>query len=527
MNTPSKTSRPSPVGESSGAVVFLLAGTALVLVGICSLATLWVIQARITSRFDNEWVEGQIAVSAIRVAEGLSLYPSPSPEYVGDNYPPLYFWVCGAVTAVVGHPMIVCRVVSVVSTLFICAAIFWTPQRCPVAMRVFLAAGFLAFYSAALEWYDLARIDMLAHALAAWGCVVAIRGERDRSGIVGGIFLGLSVITKHNLIIVVAAMAIGLLFRAVRRGLIVGTLAAAIPIIVFAALHVTSDGWSTHYLFIQPGEHEFISKKFFQFLDGDIGAHGMILWVLLATWAMTVGRDSGRGAFLRKALPPILLAMGGVGATLPARLKFGGAANNLIPMWTFLLLAVAWSIPQWLHDDEATANRQAKYIPGFWAAMIGVGLSLCGTYGTIWGQAELYGNLARRDEDIRRFHERVASLSEHGAVWTTRNSLYSVGSEFKTMAHGAPIRFLQNSDIKPAHDVFYESLNTYLTGPTRPAAIVLNFPFHPEFEEAIKRAGYVEGGLILQKNHLCVPLTGYKTAPHRVLISRERIKTDR
>ena len=80
--------------------VLLPAALSMGLLVLCVLAAGWVVCRRISWDFENEWVEGQIATSCVRVVEGLPLYPSPSAAYVGDNYPPFYFWFCGMLTGV-------------------------------------------------------------------------------------------------------------------------------------------------------------------------------------------------------------------------------------------------------------------------------------------------------------------------------------------------------------------------------------------------------------------------------------------
>ena len=69
---------------------------------------------RLVYPFDIEWMEGGMLVHALRLEQGLPLYPAPSAEFIPYIYPPLYPFLI----SLLGEPSyLVGRGLSILGTL--------------------------------------------------------------------------------------------------------------------------------------------------------------------------------------------------------------------------------------------------------------------------------------------------------------------------------------------------------------------------------------------------------------------------
>lgn len=104
---------------------------------------------------------------------------------MGFVYPPLYFWVSAAVSAVTGDALVAARWVSLVATVSsagLIAAFVWR-ETANYVWAVLGAAFFLTTYELGGKWFHLARVDNLYFALLL-GALFALRFARSGNGAV-------------------------------------------------------------------------------------------------------------------------------------------------------------------------------------------------------------------------------------------------------------------------------------------------------------------------------------------------------
>ncbi len=504
-----------------------------------------------------------MARSAERVLAGETLYPPPSVEFVGDNYPPAYFFLYAGMMNVFGSSLAAGRAISLVATACIALAIWRISSRSsgnPVgdeapardlerdssfqvqpAGRLALVALFFAFYAAGGHVYDLARVDMTAIAFATWAVVLLTCSACARSAAMAGLLMAAAILTKHNTVMIGACIGAGLLILQPKRAIVYGLLAAGLPAVVFAWLHSSSDGWSSYYLFTQPAMHPFGGgSRLIRFLSQDVSHHGFLLAAGVCAAALFVfktGRMArlrhaqpvhndaergvtavGEGAETRRLILLLLAAAGGIGVTLLGRLKAGGFSNNLVPAWVFGLLAAAgtWSMVRGRAMQFGYSLRRVE--GAFWIVVAGISLSLAGSYTEIGWRQWLAMGARRKAAD--KLEKRVAALSADGPVWMPYHSFS--GSTGGAFAHLCPAGFLMDDASFPAKTLFRQDVARHLERRTW-AAIVLDGDegrFVSEQCTELLAAGYEESPVSKEITDGCMALTGKRTSPQRVYIRR-------
>ena len=140
--------------------------------------------------------------SDIAVAGG-RLYPPPD-STVANNYPPLSFYLIGALGHVIGDNIIAGRLVATLSLAAIAVNIFLWTRAAGASRRIatFGAALFLAMFAAyAPAYIALDDPQLMAHAIMLSGVTLLLRGRLSTRALVGAsLLMILGGLTKHLLL---------------------------------------------------------------------------------------------------------------------------------------------------------------------------------------------------------------------------------------------------------------------------------------------------------------------------------------
>ena len=146
--------------------------------------------------------EGWNAYQADRAMTSQKLYP-PSGDLVTNNYPPLSFYVFGAVGRLTGDNVIAGRLIAMSSFLLVgvnIAAVVFAGTR-SVAMATYSAALFVLFGTTRwLDYVGMADPQWLAHAAALSGLSVMLYRPSQGVGVAAGTLTGLSLFVKHSVL---------------------------------------------------------------------------------------------------------------------------------------------------------------------------------------------------------------------------------------------------------------------------------------------------------------------------------------
>ncbi|HEY8308066.1 MAG TPA: glycosyltransferase family 39 protein [Lapillicoccus sp.] len=333
-------------------------------VGLASVAAyLVVVLQRIGYPYELTYFEGSTVEVAGRVAAGQSLYGPPTTEYTPWPYPPLYFWLTGALAKLTGVDLTTMRVVSVAASVAVLVLLALIVRRAGGStVAGIVAAGlYAATYRVSGAFADTARVDSLLLALLLAAVFVGMRARTWRGGVGLGGMLLLAFLTKQNALLVAAPMLLWLLVR--RRGVGVGaTTTLGIGVVASTLVgNVVTDGWYARYVVEQLPTQSWSLRWLWAFWWEDLLLPFAVsaAVVVVAFVVRRVRPGSQRGE--RDAWPEdygylAACAVGMLAASWVARLHEGGAANVAMPAQAAAAGALGLLLARWLRSGSVTAT---------------------------------------------------------------------------------------------------------------------------------------------------------------------------
>ncbi len=298
------------------------------LLGLSAAAFGWFVFAvsqRVLYPHELEWMEGALADHAARVYEGLPLYCEPTAEHVPFLYSPMLFWL-GAMGMSLGLDGVVAlRLIAAGSAVASAMLIgHWVRVETGRVLPGLVAVGlFFAGYGWLAWWYDLARNDALFVFLALAAAYV-LRHGGDLRWLWAGLLAAASLLSKQSALMWLPAVGVGCLLWDARCAWKFGVTSALAIGACVGVLHLTSDGWSTFYLFEMPSHHGVVGDRKLGFWTEDLVA--MYPLVLLGVLGFVAQASRARG-------PALYLAAVGSGALLTSylsRMHVGGFENVMM-----------------------------------------------------------------------------------------------------------------------------------------------------------------------------------------------------
>lgn len=147
--------------------------------------------------------EGWNAYHALAAMNGGTLYPR-APSLFVNNYPPLSFFITGAVAKSIGDLIITGRLLSLLGTIVASGAIFVIARALGMVWieALFATSLFLAKLMATSDYIGINDPQMLAHALGCLGFLVVVKAPpMQRSLALGALLLTVAVFVKHMLVV--------------------------------------------------------------------------------------------------------------------------------------------------------------------------------------------------------------------------------------------------------------------------------------------------------------------------------------
>lgn len=210
---------------------------------LADLALLWAPMEMIPAVFSRNFNEGWNALHALNVLGPAPLYP-PADSLLGNNYPPLSYYVLAALGALLGDHIVAGRVVALVSLLVVSVNLGLLVVRFGASRPAAAWASLLFLGLAAAHFRDYVAMNdpqWLGHALMTSGFVILLRRSEGRGALVLGATLMVAAgLVKHVLLPLPVATAVWLaLYR--RRDFYVwlatGVAEATLASALLVALH--------------------------------------------------------------------------------------------------------------------------------------------------------------------------------------------------------------------------------------------------------------------------------------------------
>lgn len=186
--------------------------------GLLGLALVLALYPLIRAFFDFEidFNEGWNGYFQLRALAGQPLY-SGYPPYFANNYPPLSFYLVGAVGNVIGDPVLAGRLVSLAAVAGIalaCGHIVRAAGGGKWERLLAMATCVLLFAAFATDYLGMDDPQLLGQAFATWALAVHLGGAPclRRTLLTAGL-VTVSVMTKHNLVLVPLLITADVLLR--------------------------------------------------------------------------------------------------------------------------------------------------------------------------------------------------------------------------------------------------------------------------------------------------------------------------
>ncbi len=182
------------------------------------LVGLWRVAATIGLRVPFDPNEGWNAYHADAAMTGRALYPEGRAWFV-NNYPPLSFYVVGAVGRVLGDNIIAGRIISLLSFLAVGAGIGQAARTMDCRNNEAFLAGllFMTCLLAGSDYVGMNDPQLFGHALETGALLFLLRGTR--ADLLAALLFAVALFVKHNLIAMPLAAAAWLSLYDRRRAL--------------------------------------------------------------------------------------------------------------------------------------------------------------------------------------------------------------------------------------------------------------------------------------------------------------------
>ena len=189
-------------------IVAVLLGLALLMFAYPVVRVFW--------NFEIDSNEGWNAYYQLRAIAGQSLYQLDSPLFF-NNYPPLSFYLVGALAALIGDPMLAGRAVSLLALVAIALStgtIVRSAGGSRTDARLAIATCIGLFAAFATDYLGMNDPQLLGQAFVVAGLAVHLGGSGGwRRGLAVAVLFAVGALTKHNLVVVPLVVAVDLLRR--------------------------------------------------------------------------------------------------------------------------------------------------------------------------------------------------------------------------------------------------------------------------------------------------------------------------
>ena len=280
------------------------------------------------------------------------IYIKPSIEHMQLIYPPLYYYVAAGVSKVFGASFTSIRAVSLVSTGVIAALMYkLTLNETKQRFYAVLALGiFFGAFRATGAWFDLARVDMLFHALVLSLFYVVKFAPTNWKSVLGAAFIFfLIAITKQSALLVGIAF-VCLYITKHKYYALLFAVASAIQIAIFNYyFDLLHSGWYNYTIVNLVQAHTVEQSMILKFWTGDVILGGGAAFALMGVIVLLIGT---RKISLNKRTDLEYVLFFGLLLALSygGRLFKGGYTNALISMYLGVSLIVPVYMPKILSE---------------------------------------------------------------------------------------------------------------------------------------------------------------------------------
>jgi len=315
--------------------------------------------SRIGYRFELEWVEGNVADTVVRLLNGQSIYAQPSVSFIANIYTPLFFYVAAIPSAIQGVGFPPLRLVSLLSTLG-CFAVIWIWVRREGGDIISALSGvclFAAIFALGGAWFDLARTDMLFILLYLWAAYMLRFAKHIGAYLFASVLIFLAFFTKQSALFIIAPLFLFVLLQDWKKAL--ASIVLLVLLIIVSTLWFDSiyNGWYSYFVWYLPSHfsQEMDWNNFIPFFSNELFLPLLITLIISIVLLILY-----RGNKDRRFWFYLLLLLGVIGETIPARLSRIAYVNHMIPVYAVLSIMFGLGIsvvPRWMAGWKQATHK--------------------------------------------------------------------------------------------------------------------------------------------------------------------------
>jgi hypothetical protein len=340
-------------------------------------AFLFVALRRIGYPYELEWLEGGAVEIVRRVASGHAIYVQPSVHYVPYPYTPLYFWVCGILSRVIGVGFIPLRLVSLISSLGCCAMLVAIVRRetGDLVAGVVASGLFMVTFAVSGAWLDIGRVDSFALCLLlvllyVARCVAGVRG-----GLLLGVLIFLAFMAKQSDLVSAAPVLIFLLFVRRRSGIVALFIVSALVVGSTLLLDARTHGWYGYYVFTELIHQGVVSSVWRTFFTRDLWHVPWVIGLAIVGVAVNV-RHHPDDSWPRAWMFWPIATSGLILSAFVSRLHSGGGEDVLIPAYAGLAILGAMGYAAVIREARVRLPARQEARKPWRPALVTAGLAV-------------------------------------------------------------------------------------------------------------------------------------------------------
>ncbi|MFH1484553.1 MAG: glycosyltransferase family 39 protein [Chloroflexota bacterium] len=462
--------------------------------------------ARISYRFELEWMEGAMIAHSVRMMEGEPVYLPPSGEFIPFLYPPLYPALGSLLMMLVGPGFWPLRVISFIASLGAGGLIFLSVRKETQSwvLACVSCALFFASFRATGAWLDIARVDSFLLLLLVGGCYLLRYHHDDRWGVpAAAILFVMAFFTKQTAIIFPVALMPFLWLTSKAKALLFSAIVSILAAGGVLLLNHVSSGWFWFYLYTLPSRYAPPLSGLETYLRQDLGGTILVATAFIFLWLILrmMGKERKQALFGTWALA--YLAALAISAVM--RINPAAYDNALIPLFAFSFLLSGIGVSELRTWATHVGWKPAiEYV--IYAGLLAQFVLLM--YNPIQ-QIPTRGDIQAGESLISR----VACIE--GKVFMPDHAYYPVMAGKEWQAHSMALCDVVFAGLSTLPKDLQERVEQ-----REFAAIIIDKELENPLVELIKRNYYRAETIVYETPTTFFPLTGYWTRPTFIYLPR-------
>jgi 4-amino-4-deoxy-L-arabinose transferase-like glycosyltransferase len=433
------------------------------------------------------------------------LYVPPSIDFVPYIYTPLYFYASAIISKLFGVGFPALRCVSFASSLGSFVLIYaLVKQETRKVFPALVSTGlFVATFSIAGAWFDLARVDSM-FLLFLLASVFALRVRDSLTWtFLSAALLFVSFLTKQVAAFLLPVVTVYLLMVDRKRALVYLSTFGSLILLSTILLENASGGWYSYYVFVLPTRHAILKNLAILFWVDDL-IRPLPICVALGLALVSWKSETGPGDKWFWGL----LSIGMIGISFFSRLHLGGWDNVLMPAYAIIMLCGGIGFNQLMKQIQVSDIPSARGMRNFLYLLVAIQF-LALVYNP-------FSKLpSRADAEAGKQVVQVIRAIP-GEVYVPEHGYLALEAGKRSYAHAQAVSDVLRSGDSNSFLLEQEIRTAILNGAFK--AVILSEDYGLE---DLLRIRYVKVNSLFGRKDVFLPVTGDAKRPENLYVRRE------